>query len=152
MSDYHHLLVGVANAETDVHVMEVAKRFLHNDVILDIVNIIDLPDELLNMNGEAGPIDNENNVNNHHMQKSETYLNHLVDQCGLSGNKNVRCHIKVGNPRSLLSHTLPEEFHSELIIIGRRRHFSLEDVLLGSTTKHVAAKAICDTLIVDPKN
>ena len=151
MSDYHHILVGVANSETDAHVVNVAKRFLHDDVILDIVNIIDYPDELLHMNGEAGPIDNQNNVNEHCLEKSEQYLNHLIDECGLKGHKNICLHVKLGNPRSLLAHSLPEEFHSELIIIGRREHFSFEDVLLGSTTKHVASKAICDTLIVNPK-
>lgn len=150
MSEYHHILVAVANKEMDDRIIKVAKNFLHDDVVLDIVNIIDYPDEILHMTGEAlSPVENEEVVKKHCYDNAQDFLDGLANKYELSGLDNVHFHIRIGDPRHLIAKKLPEEFNSELIIMGRSNSISLENVMLGSTTKHVASKAICDTLIVN---
>lgn len=150
MSEYHHILVGVSGEMMDEKVLQTAKKFLHRDVMLDVVCIIDYPEELLEMNGEAGPIDNEKNVEKHQIQSAKNYIHDLLEKEELADHDNVTVHVFVGNARHLLTHELPRQFKSELIIIGRSNHIDFEDMVLGNMTRHVAAKAPCDTLIVNP--
>lgn len=150
MGDYHHILVGISGEMMDDKILSTAERFLNPNVVLDVVCIIDYPEELLLMNGEAGPVDNEYNVNQHHSEKARQYVENLLEQHHLLDKDNVHLHVFIGNARHLLIHELPKQFNSELIIIGRSNHIDFEDMMLGNITKHVASKAPCDILLVNP--
>lgn len=56
--------------------------------------------------------------------------------------------IEYGSPKLLISKDIPENEHTDLIIMGATGMHEIERLFLGSVTEYVAQHAPCDVLIV----
>jgi nucleotide-binding universal stress UspA family protein len=58
-------------------------------------------------------------------------------------------HLLAGKPASVLV-KFADEHHADLLVVGRRDHNLLHDLILGSTAERVLRSAHCDVLVVRP--
>jgi nucleotide-binding universal stress UspA family protein len=68
-------------------------------------------------------------------------------QQAIAKNIAVQCEAKVGNP-SLAICDRASEWGADLIVLGRRGHKGISELLLGSVSNHVIHHAPCSVLIV----
>ena len=85
---------------------------------------------------------------------SEDVQNQLIklkkkaEDAGLSS---VSIHVRFGNPKPVIAREFPADHNTQLIVIGSTGLSAVERLMVGSVTNYVSRSAICDVLIVKPK-
>ncbi|WGN90107.1 universal stress protein [Ligilactobacillus faecis] len=144
---YRQILVAVdgsngANAALKTAV-EVAKR---NDAHLDILRVLDL--NSLEYGGAGIALDGEQIYRIE--QENEQYLlelrNDLIKKYDFRPEQ-INVHIRFGNPKLVIAEDFPEEYQSDLIIVGSTGKNILHRIVTGSVAAHVTRVANCDVLV-----
>ena len=59
--------------------------------------------------------------------------------------------LEFGSPKVLMSKDLPEQFNTDLIMVGQSGLNAVERLVMGSVSDHIIRTAPCDVLIVRPE-
>lgn len=144
---YKQILVAIdgssgANAALKTAI-EVAKR---NDAHLDILRVLDL--NSLEYGGAGIALDGEQIYRIE--QENEQYLLELRDDLIKKHDfrpEQINVHIRFGNPKLVIAEDFPEEYKTDLIIVGSTGKNILRRIVTGSVASHVTRAAKCDVLV-----
>ncbi|GEP19790.1 universal stress protein [Pediococcus argentinicus] len=75
-------------------------------------------------------------------------LDKYVDEAKKAGINNVDYSIEYGSPKVVIANDVPDELHTDLIMIGATGLSAVERLLIGSVTEYVTRTAVCDVLVV----
>lgn len=146
---YHNIILAIDNDQTAQRLFKKLPMLSNDQSNIYVVNVISYPDELLGMNGVAAPIENEDNIEDYHIQKHKDFVINEIKKAHLEDDERIHPYVVTGDPRQVLSHELPDELAADLILLGQNNEVKLSDaILLGSTTKYVTHHAPCDVLLV----
>lgn len=81
-------------------------------------------------------------------QEAKELLNGYKEQAEKAGVSEVQVVIEFGNPKTLLSHDIPDETGADLILLGATGLNAFERLLIGSSSEYVLRHAKVDLLIV----
>ncbi|WP_268913463.1 universal stress protein [Lentilactobacillus sp. SPB1-3] len=84
-------------------------------------------------------------------ENTENKLNQMKDKAIAAG-VDVDIHIRFGNPKPIIAREFPRDHNNDLIVIGSTGLSAVERLIVGSVTNFVVRNAVCDVLIVRPKD
>lgn len=161
LNKYHTILVAVKPSPVTNAVIETALSVVTEDMKVILATVIDEPN-----NAVEGPYVYPYMFLNHSVDESnektqllketeqaESFLNTLADHYNLYQKwPHLETKVLLGNPHRMITEELAKNEHVDCIIIGRTEKQHLVDQLtVGSTTKHVLNDATCDVLVVHAK-
>lgn len=82
------------------------------------------------------------------VDKSTKYLNELLKQIKSDGFDNIDIHIRLGNPKTVISFDFPRDHHNDMIVMGASGMSRLQRAMVGSVTSFVKRNARMDVLVV----
>ncbi|QEA31629.1 universal stress protein [Secundilactobacillus malefermentans] len=123
--------------------IEVAKL---NDTHLDILNVLEV-NQFSDTYGGAVSGDVIYKLSED-VQNQLIKLKKKAEDAGLSS---VSIHVRFGNPKPVIAREFPADHNTQLIVIGSTGLSAVERLMVGSVTNYVSRSAICDVLIVKPK-
>lgn len=142
--EYERLLVPVdGSTEAELAFAKAIKVALSNHARLDVLNVLDTKQFI----GSYGGMISGDAIYQL-TQDSQEYLEGLKKQAEDAGVKEVDIHVRFGNPKNVIATDFPNEYHTDLIMIGSTGLNAIERVLVGSVTEYVNRTAPCDVLIV----
>lgn len=145
--EYERLLVPVdGSTEAELAFAKAIKVALSNHARLDVLNVLDTKQFI----GSYGGMISGDAIYQL-TQDSQEYLEGLKKQAEDAGVKEVDIHVRFGNPKNVIATDFPNEYHTDLIMIGSTGLNAIERVLVGSVTEYVNRTAPCDVLIVKTK-
>ena len=136
--EYQNILVpvdGSQESEFALHrAIAIAKR---NGAHIDILNVIDTRAMAYNFAGMS-----DGSIAYQLVDKSKQYLDELLK------NDNLDIHIRLGNPKTIISFDFPRDHHNDMIIIGASGLSRIQRAVMGSVTSYVKRNAPVDVLVV----
>lgn len=143
--EYQNILVpvdGSKQAERALNkAIAVAKR---NDAHIDILNVIDTRAMAYNFAGMS-----DSSIAYQLVDKSKDYLDELYDNAKQKqGFDNIDIHIRLGNPKTVISFDFPRDHQNDLIMMGACGLTRLQRAMIGSVTSFVKRNAPVDVLVV----
>ncbi|MDC2839445.1 universal stress protein [Limosilactobacillus mucosae] len=143
--EYQNILVpvdGSKQAERALNkAIAVAKR---NDAHIDILNVIDTRAMAYNFAGMS-----DSSIAYQLVDKSKDYLDELYDNAKQKqGFDNIDIHIRLGNPKTVISFDFPRDHQNDLIMMGASGLTRLQRAMVGSVTSFVKRNAPVDVLVV----
>ena len=69
-----------------------------------------------------------------------------------AGLKDIQVVIEMGNPKTLLAKTIPDQEHVDLILVGATGLNAFERLLVGSSSEYILRHASVDLLVVRDKD
>ena len=143
--EYQNILVpvdGSKQAEQALNkAIAVAKR---NDAHIDILNVIDTRAMAYNFAGMS-----DSSIAYQLVDKSKDYLDELYDNAKQKqGFDNIDIHIRLGNPKTVISFDFPRDHQNDLIMMGASGLTRLQRAMVGSVTSFVKRNAPVDVLVV----
>jgi nucleotide-binding universal stress UspA family protein len=78
-------------------------------------------------------------------------MDQLVERAAEANFTDLKTEIVYGNPKELLTTTLPKKYQVDLIMVGQSGLSGLERMMIGSVSQYVISHAPCDVLVVNPK-
>ena len=83
------------------------------------------------------------------VDKSKEYLDGLLkDAKSKDGFDNLDIHIRLGNPKTIISFDFPHDHHNDMIIMGASGLSRMQRAVMGSVTSYVKRNAPVDVLVV----
>ena len=83
------------------------------------------------------------------VDKSKYYLDELYDNAKQKqGFDNIDIHIRLGNPKTVISFDFPRDHQNDLIMMGACGLTRLQRAMVGSVTSFVKRNAPVDVLVV----
>lgn len=143
--EYQNILVpvdGSKQAERALNkAIAVAKR---NNAHIDILNVIDTRAMAYNFAGMS-----DSSIAYQLVDKSKDYLDELHDNAKQNqGFDNIDIHIRLGNPKTVISFDFPRDHKNDLIMMGASGLTRLQRAMVGSVTSFVKRNAPVDVLVV----
>lgn len=143
--EYQNILVpvdGSKQAERALNkAIAVAKR---NDAHIDILNVIDTRAMAYNFAGMS-----DSSIAYQLVDKSKDYLDELYDNAKQKQDfDNIDIHIRLGNPKTVISFDFPRDHQNDLIMMGASGLTRLQRAMVGSVTSFVKRNAPVDVLVV----
>ncbi len=72
----------------------------------------------------------------------------LLNAKDKDGFDNLDIHIRLGNPKTIISFDFPRDHHNDMIIIGASGLSRMQRAVMGSVTSYVKRNAPVDVLVV----
>ena len=143
--EYQNILVpvdGSQESEFALHrAIAIAKR---NGAHIDILNVIDTRAMAYNFDGMS-----DGSIAYQLVDKSKQYLDELLKNAkDKDGFDNLDIHIRLGNPKTIISFDFPRDHHNDMIIIGASGLSRMQRAVMGSVTSYVKRNAPVDVLVV----
>lgn len=143
--EYQNILVpvdGSQESEFALHrAIAIAKR---NGAHIDILNVIDTRAMAYNFAGMS-----DGSIAYQLVDKSKQYLDELLKNAkDKDGFDNLDIHIRLGNPKTIISFDFPRDHHNDMIIIGASGLSRMQRAVMGSVTSYVKRNAPVDVLVV----
>ena len=143
--EYENILVpvdGSKEAELALgRAIAVAKR---NDAHIDLLNVIDTRAMAYNFAGMS-----DGSIAYQLVDKSKQYLDDLLKKVKeKQGFDNVDIHIRLGNPKTIISFDFPRDHKNDMIIMGASGLSRMQRAIMGSVTSYVKRNAPVDVLVV----
>ena len=83
------------------------------------------------------------------VDKSKEYLDELLERAKKEeGFDNIDIHIRLGNPKTVVSFDFPRDHHNDLIMMGASGLSRVQRAMVGSVTSFVKRNAQVDVLVV----
>ena len=143
--EYQNILVpvdGSKESELALHrAIFVAKR---NGAHIDILNVIDTRAMAYNFAGMS-----DGSIAYQLVDKSKEYLDGLLKNAKTKDDfDNLDIHIRLGNPKTIISFDFPHDHHNDMIIMGASGLSRMQRAVMGSVTSYVKRNAPVDVLVV----
>ncbi|WP_367341379.1 universal stress protein [Limosilactobacillus sp.] len=139
--EYENILVpvdGSKEAELAFHkAIATAKR---NDAHIDVLNVIDTRAMAYNFAGMSN-----GSIAYQLVEKAKDYLDGLLENVDFD---NIDIHVRLGNPKTVISFDFPHDHHNDLIMIGASGLSRMQRAMIGSVTSFVNRNARIDVLVV----
>lgn len=139
--EYENILVpvdGSKEAELAFHkAIATAKR---NNAHVDVLNVIDTRAMAYNFAGMSN-----GSIAYQLVEKAKDYLDGLLENVDFD---NIDIHVRLGNPKTVISFDFPHDHHNDLIMIGARGLSRMQRAMIGSVTSFVNRNAHIDVLVV----
>jgi len=136
--NFKTILAGVDGSDNSdiafTEAVELAKRL---GAVLHVVEVVD------NLHS-AMPKDTVETQKELAFERLKDYVERAKD-LGLS--ESIHISVEVGNPKNLLTDTLPERLNVDLIVIGATGKHFFKNSYLGSVSDYVANNAKCSVLV-----
>ncbi len=145
---YRSVLAAVDFSPASLQAIRLARQWAPDAELL-LLNAFELPYEgKLNFAGVDEP------VIRHYIDKEaeerRRRLHALAAAAGLAP-ADYRARVMHGDPAQQIA-AMEQEYDADLIVIGKHGDHIVEELLLGSVTKHVLAESQCDVLVIcDPR-
>lgn len=110
---------------------------------IDLLNVIDTRAMSYNFAGMS-----DGSLTYQLVDKSTKYLNELLKQIKDDGFDNIDIHIRLGNPKTVISFDFPRDHHNDMIVMGASGMSRLQRAMVGSVTSFVKRNARMDVLVV----
>lgn len=117
-----------------------AKR---NGAHIDLLNVVDTRAMAYNFAGMS-----DGSIAYQLVDKATEYLNDLLKKVKSEGFDSVDIHIRLGNPKTVISMDFPRDHKNDLIVMGASGMSRLQRAVVGSVTSFVKRNARCDVLVV----
>lgn len=145
MDTYKNILVPVDGSEQAelalAKAVRAAKTF---DAHVDILNVIDTRAMAYNFAGMS-----DGSLTYQLVDKATKYLNDLLKQVKADDDfDNVDIHIRLGNPKTVISFDFPRDHKNDLIVMGASGMSRLQRAMVGSVTSFVKRNARMDVMVV----
>ena len=146
MREYKNIMVPVdGSMNSELALRKAIATAQRNHAHLDIVTVIQST-RFLDIYGHMGS--NMQDVEIAY-QKAQDYMQMLKDRIASKyGFTAVTPHVAAGNPKVLVATELPNEFQSDMIIMGATGQNAMQRVMLGSVADHTIRSAKVDVLLV----
>lgn len=139
--EYENILVpvdGSKEAELAFHkAIATAKR---NNAHVDVLNVIDTRAMAYNFAGMSN-----GSIAYQLVEKAKDYLDGLLENVDFD---NIDIHVRLGNPKTVISFDFPHDHHNDLIMIGASGLSRMQRAMIGSVTSFVNRNAHIDVLVV----
>ena len=140
--EYQNILVPVDGSKESELALEraifVAKR---NGAHVDVLNVIDTRAMAYNFAGMS-----DGSIAYQLVDKSKEYLSKLLKEAKEKNDfDNMDIHIRLGNPKTIISFDFIHDHHNDMIMIGLSR---MQRAVMGSVTSYVKRNAPVDVLVV----
>lgn len=139
--EYENILVpvdGSKEAELAFHkAIATAKR---NNAHIDVLNVIDTRAMAYNFAGMSN-----GSIAYQLVEKAKDYLDGLLENVDF---ENIDIHVRLGNPKTVISFDFPHDHHNDLIMIGASGLSRMQRAMIGSVTSFVNRNARIDVLVV----
>ncbi|KRN58500.1 hypothetical protein IV45_GL000950 [Limosilactobacillus secaliphilus] len=110
---------------------------------IDLLNVIDTRAMSYNFAGMS-----DGSLTYQLVDKSTKYLNELLKKIKGDGFDNIDLHIRLGNPKTVISFDFPRDHHNDVIVMGASGMSRLQRAMVGSVTSFVKRNARMDVLVV----
>ena len=142
---YQNILVpmdGSKNAKLALEkAVAVAKR---NHAHIDLLNVLDTRSVTYNYAGMS-----DGSITYQLVGEAKAYLGSLVDHLRTTDSfTDVDIHIRLGNPKTVISYDFPQDHQVDLIMMGASGLSTVQRALMGSVTSFVNRNAAADVLVV----
>ena len=137
---YKNILVPIDNSHQSKLAFQKALKVADNQTHLHLVHVID-----------TRVFDNVAVADDEIIEKvSNTARKKLEEMVTIAEKANIPTDysLEFGSPKLLISKDIPQNEHSDLIIMGATGMHEIEKFFLGSVAEYVAQRAVCDVLIV----
>lgn len=144
MDTYKNILVPVDGSEQAELALAKAVRAAKNfDAHVDILNVIDTRAMAYNFAGMS-----DGSLTYQLVDKATKYLDDLLKQVKDDGFEDVDIHIRLGNPKTVISFDFPRDHKNDLIVMGASGMTRLQRAMVGSVTSFVKRNARMDVMVV----
>ncbi|CUS25536.1 hypothetical protein FC70_GL001076 [Paucilactobacillus oligofermentans DSM 15707 = LMG 22743] len=142
---YQNILVpmdGSKNAKLALEkAVSVAKR---NHAHIHLLNVLDTRSVTYNYAGMS-----DGSITYQLVGESKEYLSALADHLRSTDSfTDVDIHIRLGNPKTVISYDFPQDHPVDLIIMGASGLSAVQRAMMGSVTSFVNRNATADVLVV----
>ena len=143
--EYQNILVPVDGSKESELALEraifVAKR---NGAHVDVLNVIDTRVMAYNFAGMS-----DGSIAYQLVDKSKEYLSKLLKEAKEKNDfDNMDIHIRLGNPKTIISFDFIHDHHNDMIMIGASGLSRMQRAVMGSVTSYVKRNAPVDVLVV----
>lgn len=143
--EYQNILVPVDGSKESELALEraifVAKR---NGAHVDVLNVIDTRAMAYNFAGMS-----DVSIAYQLVDKSKEYLSKLLKEAKEKNDfDNMDIHIRLGNPKTIISFDFIHDHHNDMIMIGASGLSRMQRAVMGSVTSYVKRNAPVDVLVV----
>ena len=143
--EYQNILVPVDGSKESELALEraifVAKR---NGAHVDVLNVIDTRAMAYNFAGMS-----DGRIAYQLVDKSKEYLSKLLKEAKEKNDfDNMDIHIRLGNPKTIISFDFIHDHHNDMIMIGASGLSRMQRAVMGSVTSYVKRNAPVDVLVV----
>ena len=143
--EYQNILVPVDGSKESELALEraifVAKR---NGAHVDVLNVIDTRAMAYNFAGMS-----DGSIAYQLVDKSKEYLSKLLKEAKEKNDfDNMDIHIRLGNPKTIISFDFIHDHHTDMIMIGASGLSRMQRAVMGSVTSYVKRNAPVDVLVV----
>lgn len=143
--EYQNILVPVDGSKEAELALEraifVAKR---NGAHVDVLNVIDTRAMAYNFAGMS-----DGSIAYQLVDKSKEYLTKLLKEAKEKNDfDNMDIHIRLGNPKTIISFDFIHDHHNDMIMIGASGLSRMQRAVMGSVTSYVKRNAPVDVLVI----
>ena len=143
--EYQNILVPVDGSKESELALEraifVAKR---NGAHVDVLNVIDTRAMAYSFAGMS-----DGSIAYQLVDKSKEYLSKLLKEAKEKNDfDNMDIHIRLGNPKTIISFDFIHDHHNDMIMIGASGLSRMQRAVMGSVTSYVKRNAPVDVLVV----
>ncbi|MDO4903242.1 MAG: universal stress protein [Limosilactobacillus sp.] len=143
--EYQNILVPVDGSKESELALQraifVAKR---NGAHIDVLNVVDTRAMAYNFAGMS-----DGSIAYQLVDKSKEYLDNLLKKSKEEEDfDNMDIHIRLGNPKTIISFDFVQDHHNDLIMIGASGLSRMQRAVMGSVTSYVKRNAQVDVLVV----
>lgn len=143
-NSYHHVLAAVDGSKVTSKVLTSAiDSALRNNASLDILRIVQITQLT---DGYTNAYSNEQTYSI--VKTTKERLDDLQKKAEEAGVKDVKIHIRFGNPKRVIAREFPSDHDIDLIVMGATGVSGIERFVLGSVTHYVSRMAPCDVMVV----
>ena len=142
--EYENILVPVDGSEQAEMALRKAIAVANrNGAHIDLLNVIDTRAMSYNFAGMS-----DGSIAYQLVDKAKEYLVSLLDKAKADGFDNLDIHIRLGNPKTVISFDFPRDHGNDLIMMGASGMSRLQRAMVGSVTSFVKRNAAIDVLVV----
>lgn len=152
MMNYKRILVAVDGSQGARYALEDAVNLVKGTTTrLDVLRVLDL--NTLEYGGAGVALDGERiyEIEQEAEQEMLRLRKEIVEEKGLDDNQ-VYVHLRFGNPKRIIAREFPQEYKSNLIVLGYTGRNFIERVMMGSVAAYVTREALCDVLTCKGNN
>ena len=142
--EYENILVPVdGSAQAEMALRKAIAVANRNCAHIDLLNVIDTRAMSYNFAGMS-----DGSIAYQLVDKAKEYLQSLLEQAKQDGFENLDIHIRLGNPKTVISFDFPRDHSNDLIMMGASGMSRLQRAMVGSVTSFVKRNAAIDVLVV----
>ncbi|AZI19207.1 universal stress protein [Limosilactobacillus fermentum] len=143
--EYENILVPVdGSKQAELAFNKAVATAKRNGAHLDLLNVVDTRAMSYNFAGMS-----DGSIAYQLVDKSKEYLDELLERAKKEeGFDNIDIHIRLGNPKTVVSFDFPRDHHNDLIMMGASGLSRVQRAMIGSVTSFVKRNAQVDVLVV----